>query len=976
MKDKSLSTSIFESLRESVDTDKFLLQDIHDIEDEAHEVEQSDIKKALRLAQNALSLADANDLVVDRLESSLIPRLAKYVESLKDKVKDTDSLDESTEDYWDAKTILRNGFKALLKFNFGADSNGNNYIITNDANEVKRFHADSDEEAKKIFMGGSLDESTEGTSVKDKLISGDDVYFRTSDGTALMAHYADDYPQPEEYDEGYKTELGGSEEALNKAQQAADSGDVWEFVVVDEEGNPTSKVYGYAYGQDDLDNYLKDLREVKIKRTLEESEPVKPVKPVKPVESVEPTNEGADSISFISKEEYDKLPKDYKGTVKELKTTNPDAYKSMLNSGYTDNDVVVLELSKDGTVLTPKRLKEEATVKINDTTPDYDYKIVDVTVLEPTSDGDVSSPDMKTLLSMADQELTESYNNWGRINILSSKTLDESSNALFELRLNESVRLMSFVIKGNSPLKEFCVYNTDGKCLFTKKTTAPVKVIKEFLEQFIDGETALKESESKKDIKNVVEDFLKVSMSNSLLPSIYEMIKSDINKFNKNKKYANTGDYFGPTMYKKIRSEIDGFVSSLPTTSISGDTSTYRIDNGVLIYGNKAEGINLKDFDSIISALFGDEWVDSSVKSDKEIDKLKEDESPKGKYQYVIGVSNKELKDFVNDNDDFDLYVADIYTNPDDLVDGSKIGLKLTPFKRLAKTYNSKEEANIDAGEIGSKSDYGTVAVVLKESSSTNNRKSVESNGHIAEYYPTLKDAKEASRAYVENGYKTKIKKHGDEFELWVTKSAISDMRESYNLKNKCLVETTGKELEKRKSDLRTRKRQALKDAGDKDYENLARDLSKILPKDVYDSFEKEEDELDCIDMLHSILTYGGSFDVDELLKNGYSAVSVFYVSLFVSLFCFFLRLFIVRKLIRFSMKQYLQDVVLRCILCGGLTLIAPLWLFYQLDNNFVDFLFVLFTCLISCLVFIWIIGLQKDEKKQLLLFIKKIIRK
>lgn len=109
------------------------------------------------------------------------------------------------------------------------------------------------------------------------------------------------------------------------------------------------------------------------------------------------------------------------------------------------------------------------------------------------------------------------------------------------------------------------------------------------------------------------------------------------------------------------------------------------------------------------------------------------------------------------------------------------------------------------------------------------------------------------------------------------------------------------------------------------------------------------------------------------LLRNGYSAVSVFYVSLFVSLFCFFLRLFIVRKLIRFSMKQYLQDVLLRCLLCGGLTLIAPLWLFYQLDNDFVDFLFILFTCLLSCLVFIWIIGLKKDEKRQFLLFVKKI---
>ena len=108
------------------------------------------------------------------------------------------------------------------------------------------------------------------------------------------------------------------------------------------------------------------------------------------------------------------------------------------------------------------------------------------------------------------------------------------------------------------------------------------------------------------------------------------------------------------------------------------------------------------------------------------------------------------------------------------------------------------------------------------------------------------------------------------------------------------------------------------------------------------------------------------------LLRSGYSAVSVFYVSLFVSAFCFFLRLFIVRRLIRFSIRQYLRNVLLRCLLCGSLALIAPLWLFYQVSDGFVGFLLVLLVCLISCLTFIWGIGLQKDEKSLLGGFIQK----
>lgn len=54
--------------------------------------------------------------------------------------------EDSTEKYWDATTLKQDVFLRLMKFNFD-EPHGCQYIITNDANEVERFRADSDEEA-------------------------------------------------------------------------------------------------------------------------------------------------------------------------------------------------------------------------------------------------------------------------------------------------------------------------------------------------------------------------------------------------------------------------------------------------------------------------------------------------------------------------------------------------------------------------------------------------------------------------------------------------------------------------------------------------------------------------------------------------------------------------------------------------------------------------------------------------------------
>ena len=373
------------------------------------------------------------------------------------------------------------------------------------------------------------------------------------------------------------------------------------------------------------------------------------------------------------------------------------------------------------------KVNEEASVFVNDTAKEPDFQITDVTVLEPVADGDVLPPDMQTLLVMADQELTESEGaDWGHINILSSRAAKDGtkSNALFELRTPTKTRLMSFILEGEGALKEFSVYNSMGQRKFVKKTTTPVAVMKEFINQFVaedrldESDKSMKETKpDKKAIKKIIEEFLSHSMTNSLLPSMYETIKTNIETYNKNKENSKTGDRLGPTMYKKIREKINGFVSQLPTCAMAGNHDSYKVKDGILIYGEESDGLNLKDFDFIIDALFGSEWLDAEVKSNKEIDSAKEKTLDKvnesaDNYKYIIGVSKNSVKDIANNEADFEMYVMNVYADKEDLVDDSKVGLQLTPLKKSAKVYDDKAEADYDAGLIKDNSDWGTVAVL------------------------------------------------------------------------------------------------------------------------------------------------------------------------------------------------------------------------------------------------------------------------
>lgn len=89
-----------------------------------------------------------NEVPAWKVEHEDLTQIAEWLEQFS---SENQMNENATEEYWDAKEIARKGFKALLKFNFGSDANGNNYIITNDNNEVERIRKDSDDEAIEYF---------------------------------------------------------------------------------------------------------------------------------------------------------------------------------------------------------------------------------------------------------------------------------------------------------------------------------------------------------------------------------------------------------------------------------------------------------------------------------------------------------------------------------------------------------------------------------------------------------------------------------------------------------------------------------------------------------------------------------------------------------------------------------------------------------------------------------------------------------
>lgn len=109
-------------------------------------------------------------------------------------------------------------------------------------------------------------------------------------------------------------------------------------------------------------------------------------------------------------------------------------------------------------------------------------------------------------------------------------------------------------------------------------------------------------------------------------------------------------------------------------------------------------------------------------------------------------------------------------------------------------------------------------------------------------------------------------------------------------------------------------------------------------------------------------------------LKLGGQPLTVFYVSLGISTFCLFMRLWIVRRLMDFPVKRYIVQVFGSCVLICAVALIIPLAVHLLLRESFVNVVVVCLVCVLSTMATVYGLGLTKHERELVVDVIRKKI--
>lgn len=100
------------------------------------------------------------------------------------------------------------------------------------------------------------------------------------------------------------------------------------------------------------------------------------------------------------------------------------------------------------------------------------------------------------------------------------------------------------------------------------------------------------------------------------------------------------------------------------------------------------------------------------------------------------------------------------------------------------------------------------------------------------------------------------------------------------------------------------------------------------------------------------------------LLNLGYPPESVLVVAILVSHLALFMRLVFIRKLLGFSIKEFLSSVYCRLIAVTLFATVLPLALSVYWNESFASFLVTTIICIISTIFFTYCIGYKKDEQK------------
>ena len=112
------------------------------------------------------------------------------------------------------------------------------------------------------------------------------------------------------------------------------------------------------------------------------------------------------------------------------------------------------------------------------------------------------------------------------------------------------------------------------------------------------------------------------------------------------------------------------------------------------------------------------------------------------------------------------------------------------------------------------------------------------------------------------------------------------------------------------------------------------------------------------------------------VLKLGAEPSSVFVVHLFICVFAFIVRLFIIHSMISFPLRSYFYQVLLRCLFVLLLAIPLPIVLLYVLPATLWIGLLVCVVSVVAMLLSSFVIGLTGDEKKFVIMKMKELRKK
>ena len=106
-------------------------------------------------------------------------------------------------------------------------------------------------------------------------------------------------------------------------------------------------------------------------------------------------------------------------------------------------------------------------------------------------------------------------------------------------------------------------------------------------------------------------------------------------------------------------------------------------------------------------------------------------------------------------------------------------------------------------------------------------------------------------------------------------------------------------------------------------------------------------------------------------LKFGAPSYSVLLISIIITIVAAIVRLFIVRRLTVFSISTFLKKTIIPCLLVFIFSSILPLFLFYTMKSSYLRLFVIILSSVVSVLIFIFLVGLEKQEKKEFIVFLR-----